>query len=194
MSLLCAWLLIAFDAFPQSCVLSLSLIHSDRALAIPVRVCLSLCGCLCQCVCVSVSAMQSSQWWLFFTLEGIIWGNLTALGSPVVKLESSTSLCHPQRRWTDQYWDFSSSQNKTLVPSHRENSVCLTHTENTENFRQSCLCHLFRQIASGCEVFHLLHSFSKLAPSILKSELEKKRKKKTFGYIWMLPLNHTVTG
>lgn len=144
MSLLCASLLISFDAFPQSCVLSLSLIRKDRARAIPVRVCL----CLCVSVYVSgsvpvcVSVMQSSQWWLFFTLEGIIWGNLTALGSPVVKLESSTSLCYPQRRWTDKYWDFSSSQNKTLVPSHRENSVCLTHTENTENFRQSRLCHL----------------------------------------------------
>lgn len=73
-------------------------IYRTAALAPPVW---ALCACVCVCVGGWVCDVVFSVVGFFFTLEGIIWGNLTALGSPMVKLASSLRLCSPQWRWTD---------------------------------------------------------------------------------------------
>lgn len=81
---------------------------------------LSLSLSVCVCEGVYFLIMRSTQGGNdgFSLQERIIWGNLPALRSPMVKLHSSPRCCCPRCRSTDQHGEFiSSSQNKTLPPS-----------------------------------------------------------------------------
>lgn len=178
----CASVIISFDAFLQSHVLLLSPIRGDTALAVAMRA----------CVCVYILIMWSTQCGssVFFCLkEGIIWGNLTALGSPMVKLESSPRCCSPQCRWTDQHSElFPPHKTKRLLT---QRSVYFSPTQTVEKTFHHLVCAfrwtpLLRQIANRCQVFHLLNSFSNLASPILK----RTAKNIPAFNIWML-LNAT---